>query len=190
MLQSSLWRVHASPAVTVPTISPSLPTLVPPKKTTEPVSKKMRATLEIASLGISAPLVWSTSYLEKDLQNDLVRGVSLFPGTALPGALGNALVAGHSSDFAWKPGNYKQIFAGLNDLAIGDDTTVITYVDTTGATTHQFRFRVLEKKIVTADDPQLFAQPTDRTELTLVTCWPLNTSWRRLLVRLAVVPPV
>jgi len=47
--------------------------------------------------------VWSKSYLEADLQKDLISGVSSYPGTALPGAAGNALVAGHSSNYAWKP---------------------------------------------------------------------------------------
>lgn len=146
------------------------------------IDQSLHAAVLIPALGINVPVVWSLSYRESDLQKDLEQGVIHFPGTVLPGQVGNALISGHSSDYLWKPGNFKRAFANLNELNVGDEGIFVEYYDADRNVVASFAFRVTDKKIVAADDPQLFAQ-TDQPELTLVTCWPLNTSWRRLMIK-------
>lgn len=138
--------------------------------------------LSIPTLNIRAPIVLSKNRTENDLQHDLERGVSLYPGTPLPGTGGNAVVAGHSSDAFWKPGNYKRVFAKLGRLKVGDRGVFVAtrHADGTEATTE---FQVRETSIVTPGNQDIFAQHETHT-ITLVTCWPVGTSWLRLAVTL------
>ncbi|MDP3685545.1 MAG: class D sortase [bacterium] len=171
--------------------SPQVPSVLPskdPQASPSPVgesTKDQDAELTIERLGIRVPIVWSASTEEDVLQHDLERGAIHYPGTAIPGSVGNAFIAAHSSDYPWKPGQYKRVFAQLGALKVGDDDIVVTYRDR-GGTTRRFRFRVAETAVVRDDDERMFAQG-DAPELTLVTCWPLGTSWRRLMVKTVLV---
>src|SRR3990167_1182190 len=77
--------------------------------------------LDLDHLKVRAPLVWTDSTDEKTIEQDLARGVILFPGTAVPGHIGNAFVTGHSSDYLWQRGPYRDIFKNLPQLKEGDE---------------------------------------------------------------------
>lgn len=145
------------------------------------LNESLRAELTIPSANITVPLVWSTSAKEADFQKDLEHGAIHYPGTPLPGQTGNAFIAAHSSDAYWKPGDYKHAFASLGKLTIGNEDIVVTYYKNEEVV-KKVSFRVTEKAVVSADDQRMFTQ-TNKTEMTLVTCWPLGTNWRRLMVK-------
>lgn len=149
------------------------------------IAEGTKAELLIPHLGIRAPIVWSTRHTEADLQRDLEYGAIHYPGTALPGETGNAFIAAHASAPFWKRGKYGRIFARLQRLDVGDEDIFVVYRNE-GNDPRQLQFRVTEKLIVRDTDPRLFAFGKKK-ELTLVTCWPVGTRWRRLMINTELV---
>lgn len=112
--------------------------------------------------------------MEQTFQEDLQKGVLHYPGTAEPGEAGNVFITGHSSYYLWADGAYKNVFARLNQLEVGDD--FIVYYDQ-----QKYHYRVREKKEVKRDDVSVLSQ-TEEHLLTLMTCSPVGTNLRRLIV--------
>lgn len=112
--------------------------------------------------------------LEKDIQESLREGVVHYPGTAYPGMNGNVVITGHSSYFVWDPGRFKDVFALLHEVNVGDK--VIVYYEQ-----KKYLYQVYDKKVVTPDKVDVLTQDgTDK--LTLITCTPVGTNLKRLIV--------
>ncbi len=141
---------------------------------------RLNLSIEIEKISVEAPMVWSESEAEKDLMKDLENGVAILPKTGVPGQSGNAVISGHSSNYAWAKGNYNYIFENLNKLEVGDKI-VIKATGQNGKSI-AYSYIVKSKSVVKPNDPAIFAG-TDETSLTLVTCWPLRTTWNRLIVK-------
>lgn len=146
----------------------------------------------IPKLGINIPLV-TPSYssllkedwegVEEDIQDALKHGVVHYPGTARPGQAGNFFVTGHSSYYPWADGNYKTVFARLHELAVGDEYWVYYGGD-------KHRYVISGKKEVKPSDVTVLDQPTNRRTGTLMTCTPVGTTLRRLIITSQEVDPV
>lgn len=112
---------------------------------------------------------------------DLLKGLIQYPGTALPGQYGNAVIFGHSvlPQF-FNPQNYKTIFSTLPKLKKGDEILVnfdgIIY-----------RYEVIEMTETTAEDITILGQQYDGEYLSLITCVPPGTYLRRLIVKAKLV---
>lgn len=105
------------------------------------------------------------------------RQLSHFPGSAIPGDVGNAFVTGHSvlPQFA-DAENYRKIFSKLDTLEIGDE--VIVEVGDQKRT-----FIVQYAKVVDPRDLSVLAPISDSgRNLTLMTCVPPGTNIKRLVV--------
>lgn len=113
--------------------------------------------------------------VEKDIQGALTDGVVHYPGTANPGQAGNFFVTGHSSYYPWAPGKFKTVFARLHQLEPGDEYWVYFGGD-------KHRYVVRSKKEVSPSDVTVLDQPTDKRLATLMTCTPVGTSLRRLII--------
>lgn len=149
-----------------------------------PGDAKPAAQILISKIGVDVPMIWSQSEDEKLLDKDLESGVVHFPKTASPGQNGNMIVTGHSSNYIWAKGNYNHIFKDLNNLATGDKIDIkITQQNGRVLTYH---YQVSEKRIASANDPSVF-DPTPEATLSLVTCWPIGTNLRRLIVEAELV---
>lgn len=116
---------------------------------------------------------------------DLNKSLIQYPGTALPGRLGNTAIFGHSIlPIFYNPKNYISIFSLLPTLKIGDEVSVeydgISYF-----------YKVEDMFEVGPTDIQVLDQDTSDSFLTLVTCVPPGnpSNPRRLIVRARVVPP-
>jgi sortase A len=134
-------------------------------------------TLWIPKLDLEAPIVYVTERNEPAYQAALKRGVGHFPGTAIPGRVGNVYIFGHSSDYSWADGDYKTVFALLPQLDIGDR---ITASDRQG---RAFDYVVTETKVVAPKDLSVLQAPdSQKRMLTLQTSYPLGTALRRYLV--------
>ncbi|QQR84121.1 sortase [Candidatus Peregrinibacteria bacterium] len=140
--------------------------------------------LVIPKLGKSVPLVnlgtehiegESWHELEKQIQGGLQQGVVHYPGTASPGQFGNVFLTGHSSYYPWDPGKFKDVFATLGQLDIGDRYYV--YYNQI-----KYTYEVREKLEVTPDKVEVLHQPTDQKMSTLMTCTPVGTTLRRLII--------
>jgi len=131
--------------------------------------------LEIKKIDVLAPIILNVNGTKKDIYfKALESGVAQFEGTSLPGEIGNSFIFGHSSYYDNAPGNYKKIFARLNELNYGDQIDI--YKDE-----NHLVFEVIEKKIVEPTDLSVLKQTKD-TRLTLMTCWPLGSTKERLIV--------
>ncbi len=141
--------------------------------------------LVIPKLGKSVPLVamgtehiegenWNE--LEKQIQSSLRGGVVHYPGTAHPGQYGNVFLTGHSSYYPWDPGQFKDVFATLGNLEVGDRYYI--YYDQI-----KYVYEVIEKKEVQPNNVDVLAQPTDEKFSTLMTCTPVGTTLRRLIIK-------
>jgi LPXTG-site transpeptidase (sortase) family protein len=115
------------------------------------------------------------SRLEQDIQHSLEDGVVHYPGTARPGQAGNFFVTGHSSYYPWAKGEYKSIFARLSELNVGDEYWVYYGGD-------RHRYIIQEKKEVQPTNVTVLDQPLDRRIATLMTCTPVGTTLRRLVL--------
>ena len=93
--------------------------------------------------------------LEGVSDDELNGGPGHFPGSALPGEKGNAVVSAHRD----------RHFNHLGELQLGD--TVVTETETRRTT-----WVVTNRRIIDKDAPALFRTP-DAT-LTLTTCWPIR----------------
>ncbi len=112
--------------------------------------------------------------LEKDIQGALQDGVVHYPGTAQPGEEGNVVITGHSSYWPLDPGKFKDVFASLHQVRVGD--TVLVYHNQ-----KPYTYEVYDKKEVNPDQVEVLAGGGEN-RLTLITCTPVGTNLRRLIV--------
>lgn len=112
---------------------------------------------------------------------DLKKSLIHYGGTSLPGEFGNAVIFGHSvlPQF-FNPKNYLTIFSTLPELEKGDEILV----NFDGI---QYRFQVYKMIEVDPEDLVVLEQRYDGSYLTLVTCVPPGTYWKRLAVRARLV---
>ncbi len=130
--------------------------------------------IEISKLGLKAPVTANVNGDNKvEYEKSLTKGLAHYKGTELPGAGGNVFVFGHSGSDS-DGGPYAKIFRNLNDLKNGDKITVY-YKN------KKYDYTVTEKKVVAADDLSPL-NLTDDERLTLMTCWPVGTKDKRLIV--------
>lgn len=129
--------------------------------------------LKIDKIGINAPIKWEIE--EGKIIEELIGGVAHYKGTALPGEGGNIFIVGHSSNYFWVKSNYNNIFALLDKLTKGDRIEV-------SRGSSNYIYEVKETKVVNPNDVQVL-ENTPKETLTLMTCWPLGTSLKRMLVQ-------
>jgi len=127
-------------------------------------------TLSIHKLGIDRAVV-------KNDHTDLKESLIQYPGTAMPGDLGNTVVFGHSvlPQF-YNPKNYVSIFSTLHTLQEGDQIEITS----DGAT---YTYQIYDMHEVMPDDLSPLAQTYDDRRLTLITCTPPGTYLRRLILK-------
>ena len=121
--------------------------------------------------------------LELDIQKALEDGVIHSPGTARPGQAGNFFVTGHSSYYPWAAGAFKSVFARLSELNVGDEYWVYYGGD-------RHRYVIREKNEVRPSTVSVLDQPTDKRLSTLMTCTPVGTTLRRLVLVAQELDPV
>ncbi len=139
--------------------------------------------LEILSLGIAAPIVYPEKNEEAAYQEALIAGVAHYPGTALPGEPGNVYIFGHSSDYLWRPGDYKTVFALLPRIKIGAEIIL------TNSLGKNFHYKVTSSFAVGAGEVKWLDQGDYQKKLlTLQTSYPVGTALRRWIVRAELSP--
>ncbi len=138
-------------------------------------------TISIPKINVNAPVVYATDNSENAILTDLESGVVHYANTALPGQIGNSVIFGHSSNNWWDAGNYKFVFVLLDKLQPGDTFTV-------NYQSHQYMYQVTGSTVVEPTDLSVLDQ-TNFPEMTLITCTPPGTSWKRLVVTAKQISP-
>src|SRR3989344_6140241 len=130
--------------------------------------------ISIPVLDINAPVTFGVNNTAKEVAASLENGVIQINGTSLPGQTGNIYITGHSSNYVWVKGDYNSIFAILDKLVVGD----LVYINYNGAT---YEYQIFNREIVLPNDTSMLKSTND-SRLTLVTCWPVGTSLKRLVL--------
>jgi LPXTG-site transpeptidase (sortase) family protein len=133
--------------------------------------------LEIPDLKIKVPIIWTSN--PNNFDQDLESGVVHYPGTAMPGEVGTAYIAGHSSNYPWAKGSYNQIFSTLGKLAV-NTSFKITVTQQSGKTV-TFDYVVTNSQQYSPTDQAQFAN-TGKSIVALSTCWPVGSTAKRLVV--------
>lgn len=130
--------------------------------------------ISIEKIDVLAPVIANVSGFNKKIYNQqLKKGVAHLERTSLPGQKSNIFLFGHSSDSIGE-GDYSEIFADLNELEKEDFITVY-YQDA------DYQYQIDEKKIINKNEIGV-TSPTNEEQLTLMTCWPIGTDEKRLIV--------
>ena len=152
-------------APTTSTIALPIPSPVPDPGTIEP--EIQLASLELPAIGLS------TTMFEGVTLSALDRGPGHWPGSALPGQVGNMVVAGHRM-------SHDHPFRDLDRLAPGDEMIL-----TDAAGRHVYR--VVSTEIVQPEALWILDQTTASTA-TLFACHPKGSTRQRIVVHLELQP--
>lgn len=148
-----------------------------------PISNEPR--LIIPKINIDVPVVYDTKPDQVSQLQAMEKGVAWFgiPGAnSRPGQVGNTVLSGHSSNDLFDPGDFKFIFARLDQLEQGD-TFYVNYLGV------RYTYTITKKEVVKPTDVQKLVYPTDKPVMTLITCVPLGTAQNRLLVTAEQISP-
>ncbi len=139
----------------------------------------------IPKINVDAPVDYSATTDHDSQMKSMINGLAYFgiPGAnSRPGQIGNTPVAGHSSNDVFETGNYKFIFAQLEKVQEGD----IIYANYEGT---RYTYSIVKKEVVLPNEVSRLVFPTDKPLLTLITCTPLGTAQKRLLVTAEQINP-
>lgn len=135
--------------------------------------------LIIPKISVNVPIIWDANAASEDSLNAaMAKGVAWFDiqgASAKPGEIGNFVLSGHSSNDWLDQGDYKFIFARLDQLSEGD-TIYVNYNST------RYTYVVTKKAVVQPTDVSALTAPITKPEITLITCTPLGTAINRLLI--------
>lgn len=110
-------------------------------------------------------------------EEDLAKSLIHYLAQSMPGEFGNVVIFGHSTlPQLYNTKDYKTIFTYLPSLVKGDRILVRV-----GDVTYQYE--VYDMTVVNPDQVSVLEQKTDASYLTLITCVPPGTYWKRLVVR-------
>ncbi len=135
----------------------------------------------IPRIRVAAPIVRPASTSEAVINDALLRGVIKYPGTADPGEQGNLFLTGHSSYYWWVDTDYRNVFALVPELNVGDEIVVYHQGKRYLYRTH----RTFEVAPTHTD----VLKPTRESMVTLSTCVPVGTSYRRIIIRARQISP-
>lgn len=116
------------------------------------------------------------STVDFDLSKHLVQ---YFSTSKSPIDHGTSVIFGHSTLPQWfDPKNYMTIFAHMHLIKSGDEFIVTL-------NGQDYHYKVFSISIVDSQDPNIFSQAYDNSYITIITCTPPGTTWKRLVIRAA-----
>jgi sortase A len=142
------------------------------------VLQDVQVASQVSYYFISIPKLKIDNAVVSTIDVDLSQHMVNFPGTAIPPAKGNAVIFGHSTlPQLFDPKNYKTILANAHTLVVGDELEVTSH----GILT---KYRIEKISIVDPEalDP-FMTQDSDDSYITIITCTPPGTTWKRLIIR-------
>lgn len=127
--------------------------------------------IEISKIGISAPIVFPLSSGDSDLNSGLKKGVIHYPGSALPGSDGQAIILGHSAPAGWPKLNYDWVFTDLNKLEAGDKISI---------TLNEQNYNYTVKNKIILEKGEELPEESGAKSLVLLSCWPPGKNYKRI----------
>lgn len=143
------------------------------------------ARLIIPKINVDTPVFYDVAIDHTSQQAAMENGVAHFPipgANSHPGEVGNTVLSGHSSNDIFATGAYKNIFVQLGKLTVGDTI----YANYNGV---RYSYVVTKAEEVLPTEVGKLVYETDKPVMTLITCTPVGTALRRLLVTAEQVSP-
>ena len=133
--------------------------------------------VDTPSYTISIPKIKIEEAMVSTTDTDLKKHLVNYQGTSIPGKNGNAVIFGHSTlPQLFNAKDYKTIFANAYKLKNGDNI----YAMLNGVT---YTYKIFKIVVVNPTDTSALIQDYDNSYLTLVTCTPPGTIWKRLVIK-------
>lgn len=126
---------------------------------------------------ITIPKLHISNAFVSTVDTDLSKHLVNLAGTAVPPDKGNTVIFGHSTlPQLFNPKDYKTIFANAHTLEPGD--TILAMVNDV-----TYTYKIVSLTVVEPEDTSVLSQSLDDSYLTLITCTPPGTIWKRLIVK-------
>ncbi len=126
--------------------------------------------LSIPSIGVENAIV---SNKDSDLSTHLVQ----FNSDTYPPKEGNSVIFGHSTlPQLFDPNNYKTVFANAYKIKTGDEIVITN-------DNRNYIYKVISLTVVEPTDTSVLAQDFSDSYLTIITCTPPGTIWKRLIIK-------
>ena len=162
---------------TATTVTPTTTTTVEPTTTTTAVVQRGPTAVQDENVGIGKieiPKLGVTEYMFEGIELSVLdNGPGHWPGTAMPGQVGNMVIAGHRV-------SHTHPFLRINELVDGDEV----FVSTAGK---RFRYQVSGTQIVTPDAIWI-TDATSTATATLFACHPPGSTAYRWVTHLVYAP--
>ena len=167
--QSSVASANTDASATVPVVTPK------ELEKMYPYTPKNNS-IEIAPIGIIAPVVIGESTDTQKVMKELDRGAVLYPGSVLPGKNGQTIILGHSAPEGWPKIKHDWVFSDINDLVEGQIIVV-------NFNSREYSYKVTSKSIIQAGEELKVENLTTKNTLVLVSCWPPGKNYKRITVQ-------
>lgn len=131
----------------------------------------------IQNYTLSIPKLKIVNAKVSTVDNNLAEHLVNYAGTAIPADTGNAVIFGHSTlPQLYDAKNYKTVFTFLYELTQGDEIDV-------NIENVIYKYKVANVTVVDPNDTSVLQQNYSDSYLTLVTCTPPGTIWKRLIIK-------
>ncbi len=131
----------------------------------------------IATYKISLPKIKINNALVSNSDTDLTKHLVQYNSDTLPGKDGNSIIFGHSTlPQLFDANNYKTILANAYKLEVGDK--VIIEINN-----KVYTYKIESVTVVEPSDTSVLAQNFTDSFLTIITCTPPGTVWKRLIIK-------
>ncbi len=131
----------------------------------------------VATYKISFPKIGVMDAEVSNKDTDLTRHMVQFNSDTLPGKDGNSVIFGHSTlPQLYNPKDYKTVLANAYKLEVGDE--INTEVNGT-----KHKYKIISITVVEPTDTSVLAQNFTDSFLTIITCTPPGTIWKRLIIK-------
>lgn len=113
--------------------------------------------------------------LEDVFMDELEFWVVRYPGSSMPWKDWNTFIFWHSSNFPWAKWKYNDVFAKLDSLQYWNKIYIYYWQK-------KYTYKVKTKKVINPRDVDVITNDSWKSELTLMTCFPIWTTLNRLIV--------
>lgn len=134
-------------------------------------------TSKTITYGITIPKINVANAVVSAVDTDLAKHLINYGGTAVPPQKGNAVIFGHSTlPQLYNANNYKTVFTFLYKLDVGDEIIV-------DVSNKKYKYKIESVSVVDPTNTSVLEQSYDDSFLTLITCTPPGTIWKRLVLK-------
>lgn len=111
----------------------------------------------------------------KIYQTALTQGVAHARGSSTPDQPGNIFIFAHSAENWYEANRFNAVFYLLPKLVKNDEIDIYFR-------RQKYIYRVVDTKLISGNEYQYISSLPGQNQLTLMTCWPPGTTFKRLIV--------